>query len=159
MQVSNPVPRVIHPDWLRKKVREKEDKFRQRKLVDVFKSMNRDEQSKKHNDSNHVPLVMDDEIINELEDFGNKGRSSTYGPRPIVRHYEANNEQSSRKLSDQQDLEQEHSKDNSSKKNVLSPLQQNETCENVDRTVDYQGWLQVKKRKWKNILEGRKKQR
>ncbi|ESW04397.1 hypothetical protein PHAVU_011G091900 [Phaseolus vulgaris] len=158
-KVSNPVPRVVHPDWLHKKVREKEDRFRQRKLVDVFKSMNRNEQSKKHNDSNCVPLVMDDEILNELEDFGNKSRSSTPGPRPIIRHYEANNEQNSRKLSDQQDMEQEHSKDNSSKKNVLSPLQQSETCENVDRTVDYQGWLQVKKRIWKNILERRKKQR
>jgi len=102
---------------------------------------------------------MDDEILNELEDFGNKSRSSTHGPRPIIRHYEANNEQNSRKLRDQQDMEQEHSKDNSSKKNVLSPLQQSETCENVDRTVDYQGWLQVKKRIWKNILERRKKQR
>lgn len=102
---------------------------------------------------------MDDEILNELEDFGNKGRSSTYGPRPIIRHYEANNEQNSRKLSDQQDLEQEHSKHNSSKKNLPSPLQQDEAYEKVDRNVDYQGWLQVKKRMWKNILERRKKQR
>jgi len=158
-QVSNPVPRVAHPDWLHKKVREKEDKFRQRKIVDAFESMNKNRHSKKHNDSNRVSPVMDDEILNELEDFGNKGRSSTYGPRPIIRHYEANNEQNSRKLSDQQDLEQEHSKDNSSKKNRLSPLQQDETYENVDRNVDYQGWLQVKKQIWKNILERRKKQR
>ncbi|KAG2397467.1 DNA polymerase epsilon catalytic subunit [Vigna angularis] len=158
-KVSNPVPRVAHPDWLHKKVREKEDKFRQRKIVDAFKPMNKNEHLKKLNDSNRVSLVMDDEILNELEDFGNKGRSSTYGPRPIIRHYEANNEQNSRKLSDQQDLEQEHSKDNSSKKNLLSPPQQDETYENIDRNVDYQGWLQVKKRMWKNILERRKKQR
>lgn len=38
-KVANPVPRVIHPVWLHKKVREKEDKFRQRKIDDTFKSM------------------------------------------------------------------------------------------------------------------------
>ncbi|MFS7947003.1 putative DNA-directed DNA polymerase [Helianthus anomalus] len=35
-KVSNPVPRVVHPDWLYKKVREKEDKMRQRKVDDIF---------------------------------------------------------------------------------------------------------------------------
>ncbi|CAJ1979167.1 unnamed protein product [Sphenostylis stenocarpa] len=158
-KVSNPVPRVVHPDWLHKKVREKEDKLRQRKLVDAFKSMSRNEHSKNHNDSNHVALVIDDEIVNELEDFGNKRRSSTCGPRPIVRHYQASNEQHSRMLNDQRDLEQEHNKDNSVKEHLISPLQQNEMFENVDREVDYQGWLQVKKRMWKDILERRKKRR
>ncbi|RDX72004.1 DNA polymerase epsilon catalytic subunit A, partial [Mucuna pruriens] len=158
-KIANPVPRVVHPDWLHKKVREKEDKFRQRKLVDVFKSMNRNEHSKKHNDSNCVHLAMDDEIVNELEDFGNKGRSSTCKPRPIIRHYEANKERHSRKLNDR-DLEQQCNADNSSKDQLLSPLQQNEIlCENVDRNVDYQGWLQIKKQTWKNILERRKKRR
>ncbi|XP_020214340.1 DNA polymerase epsilon catalytic subunit A isoform X3 [Cajanus cajan] len=159
-KVANPVPRVVHPDWLHKKVREKEDKFRQRKLVDVFKSMNRNEHSEKHNDSNGVHLVMDDEIVNELEDFGNKARSSTCRPRPIIRHYEANNERHLRKLNDQEDLEQQHHNDNSSKDELLSPLHQNEIlCENVDRNVDYQGWLQIKKRMWRNILERTRKRR
>ncbi|RZB74984.1 DNA polymerase epsilon catalytic subunit A-like [Glycine soja] len=143
-KVANPVPRVVHPDWLHKKVREKEDKFRQRKLVDAFKSMNRNEHSKRHDDSTRVPLVMDGDIVNELEDFGNKDRSSTCRPRPIIRHYEANNEQHSRKVYDQEDVEQQHNK----------PLQQN-----VYRSVDYQGWLQIKKQTWKDILERRKKQR
>uniref|UniRef100_A0A0R0HLB0 DNA polymerase epsilon catalytic subunit n=1 Tax=Glycine max TaxID=3847 RepID=A0A0R0HLB0_SOYBN len=142
-KVANPVPRVVHPDWLHKKVREKEDKFRQRKLVDAFKSMNRNEHSKKHNDSNRVPLVIDDDIVNELEDFGNKDRSSTCRPRPIIRHYEANNERHSGKLNDQ-DVEQQHNK----------PLQQK-----VDKNVDYEGWLQIKKQTWKDILERRKKRR
>ncbi|XP_027348237.1 DNA polymerase epsilon catalytic subunit A-like [Abrus precatorius] len=158
-KVANPVPRVVHPDWLHKKVREKEDKFRQRKLVDVFNSMNRNERSKKHNDSNHVHLVMDDETVNDLEDFGNKARSSACGPRPIIRHYEANNERHSVKLSGQENSKPQDD-DNGSKGQLLSPLQQNEiSCENVDRNVDYQAWLQIKKRKWKDIRERRKKQR
>lgn len=159
MQVSNPVPRVVHPDWLHKKVREKEDKFRQRKLVDVFNSMNRDGCSKKHNDSNGIRRVMDDETVNDLEDFGNKGRGSTCGPRPIIRHYEANKEQHSVKLNGQEDSEQQHN-DSSSMDQPLSLSQQNQiSCENVDRTVDYQGWLQIKKRKWKDMLARRKKRR
>ncbi|KHN21127.1 DNA polymerase epsilon catalytic subunit A [Glycine soja] len=102
------------------------------------------EHSKRHDDSTRVPLVMDGDIVNELEDFGNKDRSSTCRPRPIIRHYEANNEQHSRKVYDQEDVEQQHNK----------PLQQN-----VYRSVDYQGWLQIKKQTWKDILERRKKQR
>lgn len=153
MQVANPVPRVVHPDWLHKKVREKEDKFRQRKIDDTFKSMNKNEHLKKHNDSSGVNLVMVDETVNDMEDFGNKGRSSTLGPRPIIRHYEANNEQNSEKFNGQEDSEQQHI-------DSSNVDQQNETsCENVDRTVDYQGWLQLKKRKWKNMLGKRKKQR
>ena len=34
--VPNPCPRVTHPDWLHKMVREKDDKFKQRKLADLF---------------------------------------------------------------------------------------------------------------------------
>eukprot|EP00873_Tetraselmis_striata_P038899 jgi/Tetstr1/459163/TSEL_004609.t1 len=36
-RVSNPVPRVRHPDWLLKRVKEREDTCRQRKLVDCFR--------------------------------------------------------------------------------------------------------------------------
>ncbi|ETS61130.1 hypothetical protein PaG_05080 [Moesziomyces aphidis] len=36
-KVSNPVPRVRHPDWLHKRVAAREDKFKQRKLTDVFR--------------------------------------------------------------------------------------------------------------------------
>lgn len=156
MQVANPVPRVVHPDWLHKKVREKEDKFRQRKIDDTFKSMIKNESSKKHNDSKGVHDIMIDESVDDLEDFGNKGRSST-GPRPIIRHYEANNEQHSDKFNGQEDSEQQPI----DRSNIVHPLsQQNEIlCEDIDRTVDYQGWLQMKKRKWKNMLGMRKKQR
>lgn len=36
-KVSNPVPRIRHPDWLYKRVAAREDKFKQRKLTDVFR--------------------------------------------------------------------------------------------------------------------------
>lgn len=36
--ISNPVPRVQHPDWLHKKMLEKNDVFKQRKIDDIFKA-------------------------------------------------------------------------------------------------------------------------
>ncbi|KAL1361437.1 hypothetical protein HN51_009817 [Arachis hypogaea] len=158
-KIANPVPRVAHPDWLHKKVREKEDKFRQRKLVDVFNSFKRDDRSKRNSDSNGVSLMADEENVIDLEDFGNKARNLPIGPRPIIRHYKANNEGNSIKLSGHGNSEQQHI-DNSSKDESLSLFQQKEiSSENVDRNVDYQGWLEIKKRKWKSILEKRKKRR
>ena len=36
IQVSNPVPRCKHPDWLQKKLLEKNDVFRQKKISEIF---------------------------------------------------------------------------------------------------------------------------
>jgi DNA polymerase epsilon subunit 1 len=35
--VSNPVPRVVHPDWLHKRIAEKNDTFKQRRINEMFK--------------------------------------------------------------------------------------------------------------------------
>ena len=35
-QVANPVPRVKHPDWLHKRLLEKNDVFRQKQILDMF---------------------------------------------------------------------------------------------------------------------------
>ena len=37
-QVKNPVPRVRHPDWLHKKLLEKNDIFKQKKISELFTS-------------------------------------------------------------------------------------------------------------------------
>lgn len=36
MQVKNPVPRVKHPDWLHKKLLEKNDVYKQKKISELF---------------------------------------------------------------------------------------------------------------------------
>ena len=36
VQVSNPVPRIAHPDWLHKKMMEINDVYKQRKITDIF---------------------------------------------------------------------------------------------------------------------------
>ena len=35
-QVPNPVPRVAHPDWLRKKLYERDDVCKQKRITELF---------------------------------------------------------------------------------------------------------------------------
>ncbi|KAM1255671.1 hypothetical protein ACFX1Q_029918 [Malus domestica] len=153
-KVANPVPRVAHPDWLHKKVREKEDKFRQRKLIDIFKSLNRDHMLEKSSDAIDSSHVLGQESVDDLEDF-NKKNSSINGPRPIVRCYEVNRKKNSVETTCQIDSQQQqtNNKENEHQEQNGVPLQ----C--IDRNVDYHGWLETKKRKWKDTLDRRKKQR
>jgi len=68
-RVSNPVPRVRHPDWLHKRVMAKADKFQQHKLTDMFKKAPSKE-----------PVV----ISADMEDIGSeeaKESFSLYGRR------------------------------------------------------------------------------
>ncbi|XP_055836278.1 DNA polymerase epsilon catalytic subunit A-like [Solanum dulcamara] len=148
-KVSNPVPRVVHPDWLYKKVREKEDKFRQRKLNDIFSSVNKDDTVASKHSKNQ-------QNIEDLEDFRNSGKSSIFGPRPVVHRHGVNKEHPVN-TSDQLDSQQQNGHASSPSK--MLPSQEIVDVEDIDRDVDYHGWLQQKKRKWKEIREERKRQR
>ncbi|OIT28308.1 PREDICTED: DNA polymerase epsilon catalytic subunit A-like [Nicotiana attenuata] len=148
-KVSNPVPRVVHPEWLHKKVREKEDRFRQRKLNDIFSSVNRDDAVPSKNSKNQ-------QNIEDLEDFRHSGKSSIFGPRPVVHRHGVNKDHPVN-TSDQVDNQQQSVHASSLCK--MLPSQEIAAVEDIDRNVDYHGWLQQKKRKWKEIREGRKRQR
>ncbi|KAK4697394.1 DNA polymerase epsilon subunit 1, partial [Lecanoromycetidae sp. Uapishka_2] len=60
-KVRNPVPRVGHPDWLQRRINVKDDRFKQRKMTDLF---------------NKEPLAdvsintLDHRLPTDLEDFG-----------------------------------------------------------------------------------------
>lgn len=130
-KVSNPVPRVAHPDWLHKKVREKEDRFRQRKLKDIFTAKELDKNTEEIED------------IEDMEDLGTSKVKSRALHNPIVCSFEAN-------------------KENYPNKRVLAPRQKiddNSPSVEVDREKDYYGWLDGKKRKWKEVLEKKKRRR
>jgi DNA polymerase epsilon subunit 1 len=129
--VSNPVPRVAHPDWLHKKVREKEDRFRQRKLNDIF--------TEKELDKNTEEI----EDIADMEDLGTSKVKSRAFHSPIAHSFEV-------------------SRENFPNKRVLAPHQKvDDNAHNVevDREKDYSGWLDGKKRKWKENLEQKKRRR
>ncbi|TRY87471.1 hypothetical protein DNTS_035299 [Danionella cerebrum] len=59
--VKNPVPRVRHPDWLHKKLLEKNDIYKQKKISEVFSSEG------KRQVPQQIPSVME---APDMEDFG-----------------------------------------------------------------------------------------
>lgn len=137
-KVSNPVPRVLHPEWLHKKVREKEDRFRQRKLVDIFSTTRK---------------FADDATVRDLEDIVNSGNSFRSGPQHVVLDTEVNKKSHSLKQSF-------HTNGlNMSQGPLIELNHEGASGESFDRNVDYQGWLVFKKRKWKATIEKRKKRR
>ncbi|KAJ0887133.1 putative DNA-directed DNA polymerase [Helianthus annuus] len=154
-KVSNPVPRVVHPDWLYKKVREKEDKMTQRKLVDFFSSVNKINKDDPKNDAigeNHDP---NEQNVADMEDFGSNGKSSGVGPRPIARSYETKRKSSGEGDSSKKKIDSDHSG------NLPASSAQaiDVDIEDIDKHLDYQGWLDSKKRKWKQVREKKKRQR
>ncbi|KAE9461327.1 hypothetical protein C3L33_06754, partial [Rhododendron williamsianum] len=158
-KVANPVPRVVHPDWLHKRVREKEDKFRQRKLVDIFNSLKTGGDINMSIGPTTTNQITDEKNLADLEDFKHRGGTSVTRHRPIVR-YEVNNRLHLVKASCQVDSPQKQSDGGGSVRQPLSPLHHNIiNVEDIDRNVDYQGWLEVRKRRWKDTLEKRKRQR
>ncbi|GJJ12948.1 hypothetical protein Clacol_007195 [Clathrus columnatus] len=64
-RVSNPVPRIRHPDWLHKRVVAMEDKFQQHKVTDFFKKVD--------------PALKSASIPADMEDFGTQR-----APKPVL---------------------------------------------------------------------------
>jgi DNA polymerase epsilon subunit 1 len=69
-KVKNPVPRVPHPEWLDRRIRQKEDKLQQKKMTDMFTT------SKKAL-TNGNANVANGKVAGDLEDFGSTKLSQT----------------------------------------------------------------------------------
>ncbi|KAL5974610.1 DNA polymerase epsilon catalytic subunit A [Asimina triloba] len=154
-KVVNPVPRVTHPDWLHKKIREKEDKFRQRKLIDIFSSSRKDNIFQKDASNNTAENMLDKLNATDLEDFANKENISTTRRQPIVRTYDKRKLTSAKvscPTAGMPSMDQQQNLLGGSYENMVSP-------QKIDRNLDYQGWLAVNKRKWKYAREERKRRR
>lgn len=60
-KVPNPVPRVRHPDWLHKKILEKTDNFKQRRLTDMFSKISKNKNDTENTAVNtRIPKIQDD---------------------------------------------------------------------------------------------------
>ena len=159
-KVANPVPRVIHPDWLHKKVREKDDKYRQKKLVDIFGSLSKNNCLKGSSDVISNKHGVDEQNAADLEDFGKISRTFRVGPRPVVHCFDANKVQQLSKTSSELECPPQQSiHDGGTPKRWTSPQEAAISKESIDRKVDYRGWLELKKRKWRERREKRKRQR
>ncbi|CAB0040429.1 unnamed protein product [Trichogramma brassicae] len=79
--ISNPVPRVPHPDWLHKKMLEKTDGRKQRKITDVFqrieKPVNEDEEEGEEDDDSDAEA---ERSIMDMEDIGAAPGSASQRP-------------------------------------------------------------------------------
>lgn len=146
-QVANPVPRVIHPDWLLKKVKEKDDKFRQRKLVDIFNRKEKDDANGQN---------IDVQNITDMEDF-RSGKTPPVRPQPIAHSYVIHNEHHQVETNSLGGSTQQN--DVQTGQNQSTHPLQKAPEETIDRVVDYQGWLESRKRKWRGTREKRKRQR
>ena len=59
-KLPNPVPRVAHPDWLQKRINIKDDKFKQKKMTDMFVKL----------DGPAPAYPVSDTHMVDMEDFG-----------------------------------------------------------------------------------------
>ncbi|XP_066584539.1 DNA polymerase epsilon catalytic subunit 1 isoform X2 [Prorops nasuta] len=75
--LANPVPRIKHPDWLHKKVMEKNATHKQKKITDIFK---REERPVVQNSDSDSSLNITN--ISDIEDMA--GPSSSEFKRPMV---------------------------------------------------------------------------
>ncbi|KAJ3196623.1 DNA polymerase epsilon catalytic subunit [Irineochytrium annulatum] len=129
--VDNPIPRVTHPEWLKKRVAQKNDKFRQYRITDLFQAkasvINDDARenaaSAEDNSADETRSVGEEPELEDLEDFAN----------PVAEPRE--NFASSRGI-----------------KRVFRSLNIREGIAEVnpiDPETDYAGWLLYQKKKWR----------
>ncbi|BBN04847.1 DNA polymerase epsilon subunit 1 [Marchantia polymorpha subsp. ruderalis] len=138
-KVSNPVPRVTHPEWLWKKVREKDDKYRQKSLTDMFQKK---------------PAALPDGI-EDLEDMCKT--SEKHRPTLSAPSHKKGDLIDEIPLQEGECIGQED----------IPPIEKslNEDPENEarsktpDKEVDYEAWVEYKKLKRKETREQRKRQR
>ncbi|KAJ1279266.1 hypothetical protein BS78_04G142600 [Paspalum vaginatum] len=147
-KISNPVPRVLHPDWLHKKVREKDDRFRQRKLRDIFSPLAKDEGMQNLNRTG------------DMEDLLMSNKDLRKHPSHNLDSDKENNENgASVGAGLNNNSKKQHSSIAGLNVPFSSQIQNDATDETVDKSADYQGWLDAKKRKWKYVREQRKRRR
>eukprot|EP00250_Pteridium_aquilinum_P003833 c14110_g1_i1 orf=789-5363(-) len=166
-KVTNPVPRVLHPDWLWKKIREKDDKYRQRNISDMFgpKQRRRDSLPSSGNETAKKDLkkAIQPTLDADMEDFGsNKENLPRTGPRAVIKTYQCNKaiiENPDRQRLKSLPANLTH--DPKQKAGVLKDSQPNNGAvdKSQENCEDYGQWLEHKKRKWKEIRERRKRQR
>lgn len=131
-KIRNPVPRVAHPDWLERRIRIKDDVFKQKKMTDMFQ--------KKPLEAADVNAV-NGRIVGDLEDFGSQ--SLTVPKRAIVSRVHSSQK---RKVAEVEPAVPVNPYDS------LPPNM-------PSITEDYEGWLQYQKKKWKIQKQARKRRR
>ncbi|KAL7272628.1 DNA polymerase epsilon catalytic subunit [Rhizina undulata] len=129
-KVRNPVPRVAHPDWLQRRINIKDDKFKQKKMTDMFQK--RTEEDIAASQAAAAARVAD------IEDFGSS---------PISKSIIGTSKKLGKRKA-QGGLESQNIDPFASLPAVMPSI-----------TEDYQGWLKYQKQKWKIQREARARRR
>ncbi|KIW66546.1 DNA polymerase epsilon catalytic subunit A [Phialophora macrospora] len=128
-KIRNPVPRVAHPDWLQKRITAKDDKFKQKKINDLFEKRPLAERSVNLLD-HRLPATGDieDALTSQL-------KSPTHPLKPAKRKAEE-----------------------SANQPLVDPLVSHASHSSaIDE--DYGDWLQHQKKKWKLQKQARARRR
>ncbi|XP_062505128.1 DNA polymerase epsilon catalytic subunit A-like isoform X2 [Corticium candelabrum] len=132
-QVSNPVPRVRHPDWLHKKMLEKNDVCKQQRINRMFSVA-----SKPQDEENYIP---------DMEDIGT---STAAARRPTAHHHNRSaNETTNDKRATGSASQQTDSQSQSWREVLGDPPALGTTKE--ERIT----WLEYHKKKWKLQAQAR----
>ncbi|KAJ2466415.1 DNA polymerase epsilon catalytic subunit [Coemansia sp. RSA 2337] len=84
--VSNPVPRIRHPDWLSKRVSAALNKHKQRHITDVFKKVSKEEYLQKAADEDAQRVDSDASVeAVDMEDFGVPGSAMAKPKTGVMR--------------------------------------------------------------------------
>ncbi|KAK3514779.1 hypothetical protein QTP70_030670 [Hemibagrus guttatus] len=136
-QVKNPVPRVRHPDWLHKKLLEKNDIYKQKKISEMFTSEGK-RQVANHTEPAETP---------DIEDFGAPKRPLQPAILISTKRKRASQAEDSQTESQELELTQ-------SWREILGPPPPMGTTQE-ERLV----WLRYHKKKWELQIRQRKERR
>lgn len=132
-KVRNPCPRVPHPEWLDRRIRQKDDKFQQKKMTDMF-----DKKALTDADTN----VLNNRVAGDLEDFG----STKLSPKSQVKRGVVTKMVTKRK--EPEPAVPAQTDPYAALPKVMPSI-----------TEDYSGWLMYQKQKWKIQRQARKRRR
>lgn len=128
-KIRNPVPRVAHPDWLEKRIRIKDDVYKQKKMTDMFG---------KRMLTNLDPNTLSNQVL-DLEDFGSiKSALKTAA-----------------KLANTIQKRKAHHDSAPAVVDIFASL----PAKMPSISDDYPAWLQYQKKKWKIQKQARERRR
>ncbi|PIN09217.1 DNA-directed DNA polymerase [Handroanthus impetiginosus] len=128
-------------------------------MDDMFSPYQRDDALKLSGDRHASDHTTDGHNVADMEDFGNIGKNPAVRNKPIVQSYGINNnDQHQVKTSNLVESTEQNDMDGRGHKQSIHTVQKVYE-ESIDKSVDYQGWLELRKRKWKEAREKRKRQR
>ncbi|KAE9369892.1 DUF1744-domain-containing protein [Stipitochalara longipes BDJ] len=131
-KVRNPVPRVAHPEWLQRRINVKDDKLKQKKMTDLFKSAPLEEITN-----------LQDRGTGDMEDFGVK----LLKPKAIGAALSQATQKSQKRKSPEPAV--------AVSTNPYAALPE----KMPDPTKDYEGFLEYQKQKWKIQKQARIRRR